>query len=42
MDAILWALENNITKGVSATAFGVNEPCSRSQLVTFLYRMYGK
>lgn len=35
---VLWALEKGITKGVSATEFGVNEVCNRSQMVTFLYR----
>ena len=37
--AVLWAVENGITAGVSETAFAPNASCSRSQIVTFLYRM---
>ena len=37
-DAVLWAVENGITKGLSATAFGVDAICNRAQVVTFLYR----
>ena len=37
-DAVLWAVENGITKGTSATEFSPNESCSRAQIVTFLYR----
>ena len=36
--SLLWALENNITMGLTDTTFGPNEVCSRSQVVTFLYR----
>ncbi len=36
--AVLWAVENNITKGTSDTAFSPNASCSRSQIVTFLWR----
>ena len=36
--ALLWALENKITSGLTANTFGPNEACSRSQVVTFLYR----
>ena len=35
---VLWAVENGITVGVSANAFGTNEICNRAQIVTFLYR----
>ena len=38
-DAVLWATEQGITWGTSATTFGPNEPCSRAQAVTFLYRL---
>ena len=38
--AVLWALENNITQGISATAFGPTADCNRAQVVTFLYRAY--
>ena len=36
--AVLWAVESGITKGTSATAFGVGKPCTRAQIVTFLYK----
>ena len=38
--AILWALENNITKGRTATTFGPDDACTRGHVVTFLYRAY--
>ena len=37
---ISWALEKGITYGISDTEFGVHEPCSRAQIVTFLYRTF--
>ena len=37
-DAVLWAVEKNITKGVDAEHFGPSESCQRCQIVTFLYR----
>ena len=37
-DAVLWAVENGITKGTSATTFSPNMNCSRAQIVTFLWR----
>ena len=40
-DAVKWATEQGITKGVSSTLFGPDETCTRAQIVTFLYRMYG-
>ncbi len=36
--AVLWAVEKNITTGMSATSFAPNATCSRAQIVTFLYR----
>ncbi len=36
--AVLWAVENNITKGTGATAFSPSVTCTRAQIVTFLYR----
>ena len=36
--AVLWAKENGITTGTSATAFSPNENCNRGQVVTFLSR----
>ena len=38
--AILWAVENNITSGVSADSFGVNKTCTRAQIITFLYKAF--
>ena len=37
-DAVLWAVENGITKGTTATKFAPNGICTRGQGVTFLYR----
>ena len=37
---ILWAVENGITNGMSATSFGVGSICNRAQVVTFLYRTF--
>jgi len=39
-DAVLWAVENNITSGMSATSFAPDQTCTRGQIVTFLYRAY--
>ena len=39
--AVLWAVENGITNGVSATEFGSYLPCNRAQVVTFLWRAQG-
>ena len=36
--AVLWAVENGITNGVSATSFAPGRGCTRAQVVTFLYR----
>ena len=38
-DAVAWAVENGITNGISATAFGPDNACTRAQIVTFLYRV---
>ena len=40
-DAVLWAVENGITKGTSDTTFSPNAICTRAQSVTFLYRASG-
>ena len=37
-DAVLWAAENGITLGTAAATFSPDEPCTRAQAVTFLYR----
>ena len=36
--AILWAVENKITNGTAYRIFAPEEPCTRGQIVTFLYR----
>ena len=40
-NAVLWAAENSITGGTTATAFSPNNDCTRAQIVTFLYRCLG-
>ena len=37
-DAVLWAVENGITNGLTETTFGPGEVCNRAQVVTFLWR----
>ena len=39
-DAVKWATEQGITKGISSSLFGPDATCTRAQIVTFLYRMY--
>ena len=40
-DAILWAVEEGITKGATATTFNPNGELQRAQFVTFLWRAAG-
>ncbi len=40
-DAMLWAVENGITKGMTDTTFAPNAICNRGQVVTFLHRAVG-
>lgn len=40
--AVLWAVENGITTGTGTATFSPNMNCSRSQIVTFLYRSKGE
>ena len=35
-DAVLWAVENDITKGTTHTTFSPGEECTSAQIVTFL------
>ena len=37
-DAVLWAVEENITKGTTNTTFSPDADCTRAQIVTFLWR----
>ena len=39
---VLWAVEKGITSGISPTQFGPNNPCTRAQVVTFLWAAEGK
>ncbi len=41
-DAVLWAMENGITEGTTETTFSPDAPCTRAQIVTFLWRSEGK
>ena len=36
--AVLWAVENNITKGVDTTHFAPDKTCTRCEIVTFMYQ----
>lgn len=38
--AVAWAVNQGITSGTSANSFSPSQTCTRSQIVTFLYRAY--
>lgn len=40
-DAVLWAVEEGITSGTTATSFSPNSGCTRAQAATFLWRSEG-
>ena len=40
--AVLWAVENGVTTGATATTFDPAGDCTRGQIVTFLYRCLNK
>ena len=40
-DAVLWAVETNITSGTSKTTFSPNNTCSNAEILTFLWRANG-
>ncbi len=40
-DAVRWAVAQGITTGAAATTFAPGEPCTRGQVVTFLWRAAG-
>ena len=40
-DAVLWAAEKGVTSGADALHFNPNAPCTRAQIVTFLWRAAG-
>ena len=39
--AVAWAADNGVTTGVSGGRFAPDSDCTRAQIVTFLYRLYG-
>lgn len=41
-NAVLWAVEEGITNGMSATTFEPNTTCTSAQVITFLYRAMGE
>ncbi len=40
-NAVLWAVQKNVTTGTSDTTFSPNDACTRGQIVTFLWRACG-
>ena len=40
-EAVKWAREKGITGGIGNGLFGPNQPCTRAQIVTFLWRAAG-
>ena len=40
-DAAAWAEQKSITGGIGNGLFGPHNNCTRAQIVTFLYRLYG-
>ena len=40
-NAVLWAVDQGITSGTTATTFSPNASCTRAQMVTFLWRANG-
>ena len=40
--AIAWAYAEGITKGTGATTFSPDAPCTRAQIITFLYRYFNR
>ena len=41
-DAVLWALDSGVTTGTGDGKFSPSAPCTRAQVVTFLYRVMGQ
>ena len=41
-EPVLWAYENGIASGISATTFGASNPCTRAQVAVFLWRAMGQ
>ena len=41
-EAVMWAVNNGITSGTSATTFSPDSPCTRYQFAVMLYKLNGK
>lgn len=41
-EAVAWATVSGVTTGLSSSLFGVGKPCTRAQIITFLYRINQK
>ena len=41
-ESVAWCYMNGVTTGVSETAFAPGNDCTRAQIVTFLWRAFGK
>ena len=41
-DSVLWAVENGVTQGTSASTFSPGQSCTKGHIVTFLYRTMGE
>lgn len=41
-EPILWAVKNDVTAGVSDTEFAPNDPCTRAQIITFMWSAAGR
>lgn len=40
-EAVKWAVDNNVTTGISATTFSPKNSCTKAQIITFLWRAVG-
>ena len=40
-EAVKWAVDKGVTNGLTETMFGPYEPCTRGQIITFLWRAAG-
>ena len=40
-EAVKWAVKSGVTNGLTETMFGPYEPCTRGQIITFLWRAAG-
>ena len=40
--AVMWAYQNGVAKGFSNGTYGVDKPCTRGQIMTFIWRYAGQ